>query len=331
MRRIPRNLIALLIAPIIALSASPALAQHSYSVRIDDGEVYVNGERVPEDDLPESLMTDGLQAQYVFSGDVAPIIRVGNGFFVLEDGRLREAEPHEREEVSVIFRDRMRSALRSPMGVRGEAVAAAAAEHAALARAAEQAAFDGFPESSQALSARAPHIAFVQGKAAELQKRAEVLQELQQEALTQGDTERIEALERAARELSVHAEETARAARAMPSMQVQGYLSTIREHNQALFDRLIDERSMEHETLELAAEIRREQDEGLREQKVDRLRTRLHEIFDLKQDNRRREVEELEQRLDELQENLAERERRRDEIVERRLRELLHESESLNW
>ena len=50
------------------------------------------------------------------------------------------------------------------------------------------------------------------------------------------------------------------------------------------------------------------------------------EIFELKQENRRREIEALQEQLRELREALAQRERFRDEIIDRRLDELTNES-----
>jgi len=315
---------------LLAIMATPTQGQDSHSIRIADGAVYIDGRQVPDDELPEGLDAEGIELQYVFSGDVAPVIRIGRDYFVLDGGELREATPQERSDVAVIFRNRPEVARLRDAQAMERMTAAMAAENAALAHALEEASAAVAANSNHVMSVSpAPHIAIMQMKAEELQERAKKLQELQNLGASL-DPERID-LERAVRELTLQAEETARAARAMPQMQVQGYLSTIREHNEALFDKLIDERSMEHETYKLASEIRQERNEDLRAQMTDRLRARLHEIFDLKQDNRRREINELEQRLDEPQDNLAERERRRDDIVERRLRQLLGEDGPDNW
>lgn len=331
MKRLRIGFTSLLSMLLLAIMATPTQGQDSHSIRIADGAVYIDGRQVPDDELPEGLDAEGIELQYVFSGDVAPVIRIGRDYFVLDGGELREATPQERSDVAVIFRNRPEVARLRDAQAMERMTAAMAAENAALAHALEEASAAVAANSNHVMSVSpAPHIAIMQMKAEELQERAKKLQELQNLGASL-DPERIEALERAARELTLQAEETARAARAMPQMQVQGYLSTIREHNEALFDKLIDERSMEHETYKLASEIRQERNEDLRAQMTDRLRTRLHEIFDLKQDNRRREINELEQRLDELQDNLAERERRRDDIVERRLRQLLGEDGPDNW
>lgn len=331
--------LAALLVPFIAFTAGTASGQGSHSIRISDGEVVIDGRTIPPEELPPSLDAAGLDLQYVLSGDVAPVIRVGDGFFVLEDGRLREAAPAEQEDVSVIFREsfsgaaaadrkaRMKAGAPPDANVRVSTRAGMSPRTASEARAARRA--EGGARVEAAASAH--HITVMQRKAAELQEQVERMQQLQSSARSRIDAQRLEELEHAARELSIRAEEAARTAQAMPHLQIQDYLGTIQKKNQALFDRLVDEREMEGHTLRLAAEIRDEEDEVLREQKIDRLRGRLHEIFDLKQDNRRREIEQLEERLEDLQQALEERERMRDDIVESRLRELLQRFDELNW
>ena len=331
--------LAALLLPFVVFTAGTASGQGSHSIRISDGEVVIDGRTIPAEELPPAFDAAGLDLQYVFSGDVTPVLRVGDGFFVLEDGRLREAEPAEREDVSVIFRNslsgaagvdgrvRMRAGAPPDVSVRTKTRAAMSPRAASEARAARRANDGARAEAA----ASAHHITVMQLKAAELQEQVERMQQLQSSARSRIDAQRMEELEHAARELSIRAEEAARTAQAMPHLQIQEYLGTIQKKNQALFDRLVDEREMEGHTLQLAAEIRNEEDEVLREQKIERLRARLHEIFDLKQDNRRREIEQLEERLDDLQQALEERERMRGDIVESRLRELLQSFDELNW
>lgn len=337
MRSIRTALISILASPLLMLITISVSAQETRSIKIANGEVFINDRVVTSDDLPSSLDVDGLQLQYVFSGDVAPVIRVGEEFFVLEDGRLREAHPNERNDVSVIFRDdvvqpyrsgRVNGRLRARSGVAtvgaAEAAARVAAESALKVR--EVADYDfAFP------AAPAPHITMMQEKAAELQAQAQRLQQLQSHARSPVNAERMEELERAAQELTLRAEETARAAEAMPRLQVQGYLKSIQNKNEKLFQRLVDEREMEREALRLAAQIRNEERADEREERIDLLRERLHEAFDLKQQNRRHEIEALEDRLEDLQETLEERERMREDIVDRRLRELLGMSDDMKW
>lgn len=295
------------LAALLLLTGSPAAAQDTRSLKIENGNVYVDGRRIPETELPPSLDVRDAQVQYVFTGDAEPIIRLGDGYYVLDEGRLREAAPHERDEVAVILRNKFDADILDPsMNVH----------------------LDGLPDMAAYAS---PQAVVMQRKAEELQQKAERLQELQLSTQVKLDSERLEALERAAEEITVQAAEAARMAEAMPRLQVQGYLTQVQQNDQALFNRLVDERKMERETILLANEIRSMEEGPERSRKVEELRSKLDEIFDLKQDNRREEMEQLENRLEELQEKLEERERMRDDVVERRLRQLLHTADELNW
>ncbi len=62
-----------------------------------------------------------------------------------------------------------------------------------------------------------------------------------------------------------------------------------------------------------------------------KLRERLNELFDIKEENRKQEVEELQQELEELKKSLKVRLNNKNEIINRRLQELLHEDKYLEW
>lgn len=337
MRSIRTALISILASPLLILFSMSASAQETRSIKIADGEVFINDRVVPADNLPSSLEVDGLQLQYVFSGDVTPVIRIGEAFFVLEDGRLRGAQPSERKDVSVIFRDDIMQPYRSGRinnrsRARSGAAAVGAAEAAARVAAESALKARDVADYDFAFSAApAPHITMMQQQAAELQAQAQRLQQMHSHAQSPINAERMEQLERAAQELTRRAEETARAAEAMPRLQAQGYLNSIQNKNEKLFRRLVDEREMEREALRLAAEIRNEERSDEREERIDLLRERLDEAFNLKQQNRRHEIEALEDRLEDLQETLEERERMREDIIDRRLRELLRISDDMKW
>jgi hypothetical protein len=49
----------------------------------------------------------------------------------------------------------------------------------------------------------------------------------------------------------------------------------------------------------------------------------LEDIFEIKQENRRREVERLQRQIRELQQNLRKREQMRDRMIDRRLGQLI--------
>jgi len=102
------------------------------------------------------------------------------------------------------------------------------------------------------------------------------------------------------------------------------YLSDVQKANRQLYERLVRERTMEQEAQDLARVVRMlpEGSEDRRAQ-VDSLRTLLNEIFDLKQENRRREIERLQRQIQEVQRSLQERRQMRDRMIDRRLNQLL--------
>jgi len=102
------------------------------------------------------------------------------------------------------------------------------------------------------------------------------------------------------------------------------YLSDVQKANRQLYERLVRERTMEKEAQDLARVIRMlpENSED-RRAKVDSLRGLLNEIFDLKQENRRREIERLQRQIQEIQQSLQERRQMRDRMIDRRLNHLL--------
>ena len=102
------------------------------------------------------------------------------------------------------------------------------------------------------------------------------------------------------------------------------YLSDMQKANRQLYERLVRERTMEKEAQDLARVIRMlPEDSDDRRTKVDSLRGLLNEIFDLKQENRRREIERLQRQIQEVQRSLQERRQMRDRMINRRLNQLL--------
>lgn len=124
-------------------------------------------------------------------------------------------------------------------------------------------------------------------------------------------------------------EETGRsgASRSERSLDIQAaqqeYLSEIQRRHRSLYERLMRERQMEAETHQLARVIRLLPDGPERQSQIDTLRATLNEIFDLKQENRRREIEALQQQIMELQRSLKQREDMREAMIERRIQQLV--------
>jgi hypothetical protein len=102
------------------------------------------------------------------------------------------------------------------------------------------------------------------------------------------------------------------------------YLNDVQKANRELYKQLVRERTMEKQAQDLARVIRMlPEDSEERRAKVDTLRTLLNDIFDLKQENRRREIERLQREIQELQRSLQERREMRDRMIDHRLNQLL--------
>lgn len=101
------------------------------------------------------------------------------------------------------------------------------------------------------------------------------------------------------------------------------YLQDIQRRNEQLYNRLVREHRMDMETRKLAQRIRQLPPGTERQQKIDSLRATLNDIFDLKQENRRREIQQLEAKLEELQRSLEKREQMRDQMIEQRIQQLI--------
>lgn len=116
---------------------------------------------------------------------------------------------------------------------------------------------------------------------------------------------------------------SARSTREAQAAQQQ-YLSEVQRANRALYERLVRERTMENQAQDLARVIRmlpEASDE--RRAKEDSLRALLNDIFELKQENRRREIERLQREIQQLQRSLQKRKRMRDAMIDHRLDQLV--------
>lgn len=120
---------------------------------------------------------------------------------------------------------------------------------------------------------------------------------------------------------------TAQSASAGAVPDHQQYLSEVQKANRKLYERLVRERVMEKQAQDLARVIRMlPAGSGERGAKADTLRTLLNDIFDLKQENRRREIERLQRQIQELQRSLQKRREMRAEMIDHRLQQLIDTS-----
>lgn len=107
----------------------------------------------------------------------------------------------------------------------------------------------------------------------------------------------------------------------------QQYLSEVQKANRELYERLVRERTMEQQAQDLARVARLlPEDSDERRAKEDSLRALLNNIFDLKQENRRREIERLQREIQKLQQSLQKRREMREAMIDHRLDQLLDSS-----
>lgn len=281
---------ALALALTLGVSTS-ALAQ-SHTVRIEAGQVFVDGTLQPADRLPAGLDLDGLSASLSFSGGTH--FRLGNQAFYIEEGRLIAAEPHEDDFVVFVGRQSPRTNL---FTVRPST------------------ALDLFANKRTGEGSSPVRIYFDV-----LDGQLEAMHELHNEF---DRTRSIGLAERMYQESS----ETAEMVKAFPRVELQTYLQDLQGRDSGLYDGIVKEHLMEMETRRLASQIMSTSDEGQRQSLRSQLAERLGEIFELKQENRRAEIEQLDDRLRELRSLMDAREKRKAELIENRIQELLRGSD----
>jgi hypothetical protein len=268
-------------------AGAPAEAQTVQTLTISDGKIAINGQEVSTQDLPASLDLRGLNATYTFVGDARPLIEVGGALYVLEDQRLRPvAEMRDQEGGLFLFFDE--AGGEAPLLNRYRTDTDGAAISTVLA----------------------------QQQAQVLLQSTEELEHLSTQVEQQPANQAIETAR-------ARVAEAAEVVQSLPKLQVQSYLSDVQQYNQNLYALLVREWRMEREAEALALEIRRTPTGDRQTDLIAQLRRKLNDIFDLKQQNRRREIQQLEQELDALTERLQKREQWRDRLVDQRLSELI--------
>lgn len=124
----------------------------------------------------------------------------------------------------------------------------------------------------------------------------------------------------------IHAEQPAASARSAQNDRnsQENYLNEVQKANRELYEKLVQERRMESQAQDLARIIRMlPENSSERAAKIDSLHALLNQIFDLKQQNRRREIERLQREIEEVQRNLKKRTQLREQMIERRLSQLV--------
>jgi hypothetical protein len=276
---------------LIATGAASSMAQ-SYTLTIQEGQVFVNGKKIEEDQIPSSLDVRTMNVHLSFTGTPDPTFELGGHYYVIEAQGLKEVQQTKpsRDDTTVIFRNAPpQAAMSRPSGsVRVEVDAEMAAN----------------PKNQ------------MQQYVFELSENARQLNEMSG-SLSQRNAQAL------IEQMYFQAEQAARIAEELPYLEQQSYLDQVGQRDQALYQRLINELELERETQRLAAEARGLPAGEARERKLVELRDLLRKILDLKQENRRREIAQLESELTLLHQRLAEREALKDRMIEKRMQELL--------
>ena len=294
----------LLALSMLILAAGTAAAQYVVSngvaepairsFRVDGGAVFIDDREIPPENLPEGFPPQGASVNFTtFSSDKDLIIQLQDGRrYALEGDSLWLKTP--TGNFDCILRD---------------------------------GGCEGMEENAMILFiVTAPPETILERKAEDLREQAKRIQDLQHRF----EKSRIGEFRQMAEDMTLHAAEAARTASELPHIQMQRYFSNMQHKNKGLFNQLMSERFMEKEVLGMAQKFVEMQEGKARRDSIAVLRERLAEIFELKQENRRREVEELKERLRELQWAIGERQRLQHDIVERRLQELLG-NDTLDW
>ena len=209
-----------------------ASAQQTRTLNIRDGTVYVDGRPLSEDQLPDSLHLEGINAHYRFLGIQRPVIELNGRLFAVDEGLTPVTEEEVRKERASVILGSGRTQSRDPR---------------AMSR--------------------------VQARRSDGGHRQ--------------------------------------------------YLNALQRSSHGLYERLLRERQMEQNARNLAHAIRLLPEGAERQARIDTLRVMLEDIFELKQENRRREIEHLQRQIQEIQKNLRKREQMRDRMIDRHLRQLI--------
>jgi len=209
----------------------PASAQQTRTLNIQDGTVYVDGQPLSAEQLPDSLNLEGVNAHYRFLGIQRPVIELNGRLFAVDDGLTPITEEEVRKERASVILGSGRTQSRAPRAV----------------------------SKTQA---------------------------------SRSDASRRQ------------------------------YLSALQRSSRDLYERLLRERQMEQNARNLAQAVQLLPEGPERRAKIDTLHAMLEDIFELKQENRRREIGHLQRQIRELQKNIQKREQMRDRMIDRRLRQL---------
>ena len=288
---------------VLVSCASDARAQmERHIVTIEKGNVYIDGDRVPERELPRSLRLNNLSASMNFTGDA--LLELNGQVYQLQNGRLVEADEDVARDgrVMVFFRDPENENTTFRVLSRGESA-------------------DSYVG---AYSYDRPYGIAMENYLDAFENKAREFEAIRGQIVEQNREQAAMLAER----LKAEAENAARIAKAFPRVEFESYLEDVQRVDASLYRQLLQESSIETETHRLAMEARAENDAERRADIVEELRSKLAEAFELKQQNREQEIEQIAEKLADLRQRIRQRSEARDRIIDARMKELLGE---LNW
>jgi hypothetical protein len=329
-------LIALLV--LSGFAAGPLAAQAVRTLAIQAGEVYIDGRRVPQDRLPASFKPGQLEVRLEITGDVADalILPVGDRLYRLGDDSLIDVTGQTgpitffqvgpaAPTVEMQSFTAGRTAF-APLVAPQVFMFAESGQEVLVQQARE---LERLSQEVQAFQDQVSTV--VAPGVAEANRGIDQVMQQQGISLRQLQGAQVFEIGPLADRLMLQAERTMEAARQFPQLEFRSYLNDIQEQNAALYAQLAREQRLEQESLNLANLIRRLPAGTERRQREASLRNTLEQIFELRQENRRREIAQIGSQLDELQQRLNERERLRRQIIDARFNELTGSGPNVNW
>jgi hypothetical protein len=293
----------LALVPVLLLGLPLVLqAQPTRTFAISDGQVLVDGTALPPEALPEGLDLRGVRATLTFTDPFQPVIEIDGVRYQLEGQRLVEMGAEDEASARVYFFPSPGDLAPPAPGFldgRGMEPAFAPANPGLL----RQQFIRELADRSRSLD----HLSSQIGVRPHVEV-GPLVQQLRSEALA-----------------------AAQAAQALPEVDDQAYLFTLRARDPQLYEQLVREHHLEAATQTLAQRIRSLTPGDERTRLLADLRTQLDAIFELKQQNRRNEIHQLEERIQELKRLLQQREQQRPRIIDNRLQHLIGTPPGKQW
>jgi hypothetical protein len=108
-------------------------------------------------------------------------------------------------------------------------------------------------------------------------------------------------------------------------------LIRIRDENPAALPRVLEMRELERNSWKMGERIQQTDNDEEKAKLTDELHKTLDQLFDYRQEERRREMERLRAELENLESKVKSLDERRDEAIEKKIRELVGQGEELDW